>query len=161
MHLARRSTLVIAVALVAAGLGTVAAIAAPGRTPRTTTNVTVASTQAFTDTGIALTSGETFSVSASGTVRWRRNGPLVGPAGYAFTNSVCAGNQYGDSTGFTVTGLHCYSLIGRIGSTGVIFYVGPSGFSLTSPVAGELYLGFNDDLYTDNTGSFSATVTTP
>ena len=85
------------------------------------------------------------------------------PASFSlrFTKSPCAKNQYASgASAWAAPGINCYSLIGRIGTNGVVFLVGPS-FQLRSPVAGELYLGFNDDVYWDNGGEFDATVTTP
>ncbi|HEX5497970.1 MAG TPA: hypothetical protein VFX03_02045, partial [Thermomicrobiales bacterium] len=51
----------------------------------------------------------------------------------------------------------CWSLIGRVGS-GAPFAVG-FGTSFTATSAGRLYLGVNDDIFGDNVGSWTATVT--
>jgi len=116
--------------------------------------VRVPATQAFTSTGITLTKGEVFSVDATGTPSYRP-GSTAGPKGVAFKKGTCAAAQ--SAHHFTAPGLRCWSLIGRIGTTGVIFYVGPS-FHLQAPVAGALYFGFNDSIYSDNSGAFVAAI---
>ncbi len=52
-------------------------------------------------------------------------------------------------------GLSAYSLVGRIGD-GQPFLIGTGPVTVTG--AGELYLAFNDGNYTDNHGSFTATL---
>lgn len=119
----------------------------------------------WVDTHISISVGETFSIATTGTVNWDTTHPAVGPTGLKFTKSPCAANQYLDPTSWAATGINCYSLIGRIVGSGnnqsnVVFLVG-SSFKLKSPVAGDLELGFNDDYPYDNSGDFSAAVTTP
>ena len=116
--------------------------------------VRVPATQPFTDTGITISQGEVFSVAATGTAS-HRPGFSVGPQGVAFDEGTCAEAQ--SRRRFTAPGLPCWSLIGRIGTSGVMFYVGPS-FQVQAPVAGELFLGFNDSIYSDNSGAFTATI---
>jgi len=133
----------------------------PTRTTATTRHVSghtvrVRATQAFTGTGIRIRQGEVFSVTATGTASYRP-GKTVGPGGVAFNQGTCAGAQSLHENRFIAPGIACWSLIGRIGASGVIFYIGPS-YSVQAPVAGELFLGFNDSLYTDNSGGFRATV---
>jgi hypothetical protein len=149
----------------------VAAAASRGSSPSTvpaTTTTTVdvpADTVDFwVDTHIAITAGETFSIKATGTVNWDDTHPAVGPTGLKFTKDPCAANQYADPTSWAATGINCYSLVGQIvgdnNSSLVVFLVG-SKFKLKSPVSGELQLGFNDDFPYDNSGDFTAVVTTP
>jgi hypothetical protein len=136
--------------------------ATPARAAGTIT-VSVPAAQPFTDTGIALTGGEHFSVSATGTPCYHAGSGCYGPNGVAFRSSshnyTCSFIQY-TTNDFTAPGLSCWSLIGRIGSSGVIFQVGKS-LTLASPVSGELFLGANDNYYPDNSGAYSATITTP
>jgi hypothetical protein len=131
--------------------------------PAATTTVSVPAAQPFTDTGIALTAGEHFSVSAAGTPCYHSGTGCYGPDGLTFRSSTgdyaCSFQQY-TTNDFTAPGLNCWSLIGRIGDSGVIFQVGNT-FKLTSPVSGELYLGANDNYYPDNSGAYTATITTP
>ena len=128
-----------------------------GTTPHVSgPTVRVRATQAFTGTGIRIRQGEVFSVVATGTASYRP-GDTVGPGGVAFNQGTCAGAQSRHHNRFTAPGLACWSLIGRIGTGGVIFFIGPS-FHVQAPVAGELFLGFNDSLYSDNSGGFRATI---
>jgi hypothetical protein len=85
----------------------------------------------------------------------------VTPAGIPFTNANCASNQFAGLSAipFVAPGQPCYALIGRIGTTPIIFKVGTT-FALRAPMSGELYLGVNDSYFGDNSGSFSATITT-
>ena len=53
--------------------------------------------------------------------------------------------------------LNCWSLIGRVRG-GPIFEIGMKG-TVPPGSAGRLYLGVNDDDYTDNSGYWKAVVT--
>jgi len=117
-------------------------------------SVNVPATQAFTDTGIAISQHEVFSVTATGTASYS-TGHNVGPQGVGFKKFACTHAQ--SIAAFTAPGLRCWSLIGRIGTRGVVFYVGPSSH-VEAPVAGELFLGFNESFYGDNSGAFTATI---
>ena len=57
-------------------------------------------------------------------------------------------------------GLTCLSLIGLIGVSGKPFDVGDS-LTFTAPTAGEVFLGVNDDNLSDNTGTWTATISSP
>jgi RHS repeat-associated protein len=54
-------------------------------------------------------------------------------------------------------GLACWSLVGRIGADGTPFDVGSAATINAS--AGELYLGVNDNFYSDNSGSWTVEIT--
>jgi len=116
--------------------------------------VNVPADHAFTDTGTTISQGEVFSVTATGAATYRV-GHTIGPQGVAVKKPACAYAQ--SKVTLTAPGLRCWSLIGRIGTSGVVFYVGPS-LHVDAPVAGELFLGFNDSSYGDNSGAFSATI---
>jgi hypothetical protein len=125
-----------------------------------TSTVFVPATQAWTDTGITLSQGETVRISASGRAQYSLTSPSVNPQGISFSNPNCAGVQYAGLSAipFTAPGQRCYSLIGRLGDAPINFEVG-SSFSWKAPQSGELYLGFNDSVYTDNIGGYTAAVT--
>jgi hypothetical protein len=126
----------------------------------TTTTVTVfADEPGFTDTGVMLAEGESFNVSTSGTAKYTYTSQNVGPNGYPFPSLKCGYDQYHPymAAAYLAPGLNCWSLVGRIGPTGVIFPVGTS-LDMQSPDAGQLYLGFNDDYYPNNSGTFVATI---
>jgi len=126
--------------------------------------VTVPAVNAFTDTGIPLTVGETVNVTATGTVvtggnipGWFNNSPDGAPL------PQC---EIGKSGSFPLPSAPCFSLIGAISQTGkpascssVTCF--PVGSDVTfAATAGELYLGVNDDYLPDNSGSWTAAVTT-
>ena len=130
-----------------------------GQASTVATTVTVnADDPVFTDSGVMLTQGESLNISASETAKWTYVSGSVGPNGYPFSSNKCGYDQYHPrSHGYLAPGLNCWSLVGRIGSTGIIFYVGTS-FTMPSPASGELYLAFNDDYYPNNSGAFTATI---
>lgn len=104
----------------------------------------------WSDTGIAVTSGETVSVSATGIICIVNVncGSGMTPAG----GTGCVADS-----SFLVPGVACWSLVGRIGG-GPAFEIG-SGASFTAPASGELYLAVNDDFYLDNSGAWTVTIT--
>jgi hypothetical protein len=132
-----------------------------------TTTVTVnADDPSFIDSGIALTLKEPFSITATGKAKWTLTSRSTGPNGYRFSQSngvhTCGYDQYHPYKvpSFLAPGLNCWSLVGRIGTTGVIFFVGTS-LKMRAPYSGELYLAFNDDYYPNNSGDFVATIAAP
>ena len=50
------------------------------------------------------------------------------------------------------------SLIGRIGDGNDVFFIGGDPGPFRARAAGRLYLGINDDVLTDNSGSLRVTV---
>jgi hypothetical protein len=123
----------------------------------TSTTVSIPATQAFTDTGVALSAGQTVSITVTGRPSWG-GGLHAGPKGIAFSQGSCPVAQYTYPTPFTAPGQACYSAIGQLGGTSIVFEVGKT-FSMTTPVDGELMLGYNDNFYGDNSGHFEATIT--
>ncbi|HZT97064.1 MAG TPA: hypothetical protein VFB34_09525 [Chloroflexota bacterium] len=119
--------------------------------------IRVYSRQPWTSTSIYLHQGESIKVRAGGSVSWQPHHRRVGPTGLPFNDYLCASAQYSGSA-FQAPGINCWSLMARIGQIDVPFFVG-SSFHLKSPSGGRLYLGFNDDTYSDNSGSFKVTVT--
>jgi hypothetical protein len=112
--------------------------------------------KAWTDTGFAVTSGESIGITATGTMtsgECSSNVCNYTPAGAPGSTS-CTGIPPG---AFTAPALPCWSLIGKIGTNGSPFEVGDS-LQTTASAAGELYLGVNDNYYPDNTGSWTATI---
>jgi PA-IL-like protein len=121
-------------------LATTGLVAMSGVAQASTTTVQVGGTPTWTDTGFAVTAGETLSMTASGTVFFRRFDRLgADPDG-----GSCAVPH----SEFTAPDLTCYSLIGRVGTGGTPFEVGES-YSQPFPISGELFL-----LANDNNGAF-------
>jgi hypothetical protein len=131
--------------------------------PVTTTSKTVSliMNTAWTDTGMAVTKGQSQVVTATGKLNWLTDSPCVlasgscvtTPAGLPWSN--CATRP---APAYTAPGLACWSLIGKIGSSGTPFEVGTAA-QINDSVSGELYLGINDNVYHDDTGDWTATIT--
>jgi hypothetical protein len=138
------------------------AVAATGKR-----GVTIEGNRDWTDTGINLLLGDTVNISATGSVKVTTAGhvptvPSMSPAGYP-PDCASANRAYGPFSqsaihGFPAFDLPCWSLIGRVGAQGSIFEVGPEK-ALTATIAGELYLGVNDDNTSDNSGNWTASIT--
>ena len=109
----------------------------------------------WVDTGVTIAAGEGVSITATGTVYWALPGSATaGPNG---VSSGCAANRACDRDAGLMEVCHM-ALIGRIGTAGTKFLVGAS-YSGT-PGAGRLYLRQNDACVSDNSGSFTGTITT-
>ena len=109
--------------------------------------VNVTAREAWTDTGIEVRPGQQIYFQASGETRW---GPSRRDGAAGERNSPYnAGRPLPDRP--------AAALIGRIGESDLFFIGGdPGPFRVRS--GGRLYLGVNDDVLTDNTGSLRVTV---
>ena len=154
MRLRRLGGLWLAVVL-GASTCLVTALAVPDPAGAGTVSVAIAPAAAFTDTGVAVTAGDSIRITASGTIDIGNssvaNHGLETPDGAA-----CGG-----LTGFPLASVPCWSLLARIGTS--VFFVGSSS-SVSAWANGELFLGPNDDVLGDNTntddGGWVAQVTT-
>ncbi|MBN1563096.1 MAG: hypothetical protein JXA10_04610 [Anaerolineae bacterium] len=102
-------------------------------------------------TGIYVTRGQTIEIEfLDGS--WRAGPlptwPFVGPEGDP---------QVPNKSTFPVPGSRIMSLVGGVGQSAPV-YIGRSA-RFTSPASGELWLGANDDIFTDNVGSLFVRVT--
>jgi hypothetical protein len=122
--------------------------------------VSVPGNKEWTDTGIALTAGEKVTITAEGLITYFPP-KTVSPLGKAFgaSGTECGKFSYPKSS-FPAPGVNCWSMLFRIGTPGVPFPTGKK-ISFTSPQAGELFLGVNDNNLSDNSGSWTAKITTP
>jgi hypothetical protein len=108
--------------------------------------VNVTAREQWTDTGIDVRGGQAIYFAASGETRWGPN-RRDGAAGER-NSPVNPGRPLPDRPGA--------ALIGRIGDD-LVFIGGDAGpFRMRS--SGRLFLGINDDVLTDNTGSLRVTV---
>lgn len=115
-----------------------------------TVNVAV---NGWVDTGIDLSLWQGFAVNASGTVQWAGSGSSATPNGVPSGSCDCCG-------GCDVDTRFCHmALIGRIGASGTIFFLGSSSAYIASS-AGRLYVRQNDTCVSDNSGTFTGSVTT-
>jgi hypothetical protein len=116
----------------------------PEGTARAT--ITVEATLPWVDTGLTVRKGERLSFAASGTIRWgSKPDQVAGPEGHgAKPGKVGAGG-----------------LIARVGFTGKPFGIGNIRTPVTMPQSGKLFLGINDFIFKDNSGSFVVMIFQP
>jgi len=140
-----------ALTLVSAATVLAFAASASAAGPSTVSHVyTVASlTVPGVDTGLVLKKGQPVTVTATG-VFCPGTGFCSGPDGTSLGNSF-------DTTwgGFVLPGAPAYGLLGRVGD-GPWVHVGSGPTTLAGK--GVLLFAVNDDLFPDNTGGFTATV---
>ncbi len=110
--------------------------------------VNVTAREAWTDTGIDVRAGQAIFFVASGETRWGPN-RRDGAAGER-NSPVNPGRPLPDRP--------AAALIGRIGNGNDVFFIGADASPLRARSSGRLYLGVNDDVLTDNTGSLRVTV---
>jgi hypothetical protein len=111
-------------------------------------SVTVAANVAWNDTGIEVRQGQTIYFEATGDVTWgasRRDGPG------GERNSP-------NNPGRPLPNRPAAALIGKVGSGNDVFFIGEDTGAIRVRNSGRLYLGLNDDVLTDNRGSFRVTV---
>jgi hypothetical protein len=112
-------------------------------------SIRVPASQRWVDTGITVVQGQNVSFSASGQVRL---------SGDAQDTATPAGSSQGRrANNSALPGTLAGALIGRVG-TGMPFGIGDQTGPLQMPAAGRLYLGVNDDEFSDNGGAFHVNV---
>jgi hypothetical protein len=125
-----------------------------------------ASSTEWHDSGIHVTAGEQITITASGTVSIGDN---VIEGGQNVSSEFPAGDpnlvtgDIANPDNFLENGLVPWSLVGIIGGSSPAanaanaFQV-DNGTTFTVAATGELYLSINDNVFTDNSGNWSATV---
>ncbi len=125
------------------------------------------SSTVWNDSGIHVTAGEQITITASGTITIG-SGVVIGgqnvdsetPAG---DPNLITGDIASNPDDFLENGLIPWSLIGIISglspaaNAADAFQV-DNGTTFTAAATGELYLSINDNVFTDNSGNWSATV---
>jgi hypothetical protein len=114
--------------------------AAPANVPAG--DIRVEANRDWTDTGITVRRGERLTVNPNGNVN-------VGPGVSAGVN----GTQAVSGNNYPVKSASAGALIGRVGN-GPAFVIGAQT-QVTVPADGRLFLGVNDDNFSDNDGFFS------
>lgn len=110
--------------------------------------VAVASNQQWTDTGIDVRAGQQIYLVSSGQVRWgpnRRDG-VGGERNSPENRNRPIPNRPGAA------------LIGKVGDREEFFFIGEDSGPFRARSSGRLFLGINDDVLTDNSGSFTVDV---
>ena len=123
------------------------------------THVSVSPVHVWTDTRMALHSGDTLTIRTSGRIHFGAP-PIdrltaVGIPRGAECDAVAA-RRSAAATAWPAPHLSCWSLIGRIGSSSP-FAIG-GAHSIRATQDGELFLGVNDNFLGDNAGQWSVTV---
>lgn len=108
--------------------------------------VMVAGNVDWNDAGIDVRAGQTVFFEATGQVRWGKD-RRDGPAGER--NSPSNPNR-------PIGSRNAAALIGKIGND--LFFIGDDTGAIRVRNSGRLYLGVNDDVLTDNSGSFRVVV---
>jgi Tol biopolymer transport system component/serine/threonine protein kinase len=129
------------------------ATAAPSETiaaPRSSSEFAISSTQQRNETGLQISVGQVVTIEyLSG--GWRAGAlptwPLVGPDGDP---------QVAEKTTFPIRDVSVMTLIAGIGNEAP--FVVAEGVTFTSQTSGTLWLGANDDNFTDNAGSLTVRV---
>jgi hypothetical protein len=115
--------------------------------------VTVPSTPGGAAWG-TVCAGQTYLYTASGLVAFNTDGAYADPDGNR--SGTQSGKRDPAGSGFLCPSQIGYSLVGEIDG-GNCFQLGTSG-TFTASTSGTLQLYFNDDLYGDNSGSFTCCV---
>ncbi len=110
--------------------------------------VNVTAREPWTDTGIDVRPGQAIYFTASGETRWGQN-RRDGAAGE---------NNSPVNNGRPLPDRPAAALIGRIGNDRDIFFIGDDRAPFRARGGGRLYLGINDDVFTDNSGTLRVTV---
>jgi PA-IL-like protein len=120
---------------------------AVGTTGTLAATINVPANQAWTDTGINVNAGDRVAFQASGEIQFGRTaGMTATPDG----NGSMRGN-YPDPS------VPVGALIGKIGN-GAPFGIGMQTQALGMPATGRLFLGVNDNDYSDNSGAFTVSI---
>jgi hypothetical protein len=121
--------------------------------------VTVPGNQPWTATGVFLNAGAVVKISASGGVSFSIGSESRPPTGDPPDCLTVANGPYGwRAAPYVANQLPCNSLLARVGDKGIIFYVG-AGTTFKAATPGQLYLGVNDNVFGDNSGSWTAVIT--
>lgn len=128
--------------LVAIGL-TPLMLVASGASATAFSDISVPANAGWFDSGVVISADDVLSISATGSASPNGVDNFNGPDGDGGDCATC----------IALVPNSRYALVGRIGAAGTPFLIG-SSFSATVSESGSLFLGFNDDYFGDNAGSF-------
>ena len=121
--------------------------ASPAAVGTSGANVRVPGNQ-WVNTGFIVRRGESLRFNATGEVNWMPDPAARATPGGALNRARPGGAPVANTSGG--------ALIGRI-DNGKPFLIGNQG-QVKMPTSGQLFLGINDDVLTDNTGDFFVTI---
>lgn len=110
--------------------------------------VTVSATEAWTDTGLDVRAGDVLRITASGTIGWAPEAGAVAPP---------AGASGPATDAAPVPRANIGALVGRV-ANGRAFLAIASNGTVRVEQSGRLFLGVNDDVLSDNRGSFRVSI---
>jgi hypothetical protein len=120
-----------------------------------TITVQVPANQAWTSTGVTLSPGMTVQIEASGTVEASSSSDTR-----PFYHQVPPDGRLERHADKPAPLLLALSLLGRIGTGPVLLVGARAQFTVGPPYgSGQLFLGINDDMVTDNAGAWTARIT--
>jgi hypothetical protein len=108
----------------------------------------VSSVQPWTDVGVTVRPGQSVYFEASGRVRWGPN-RQDGPGGES-------GSPRNEAR--PIPSRPAAALIGRVGDGDDVFFIGAETGAIRMRSGGRLFLGINDDMLGDNSGTFRVTI---
>jgi Ca2+-binding EF-hand superfamily protein len=111
--------------------------------------VSVSATEAWTDTGLDVRAGDVLRITASGTIGWAPEPGAVAPP---------AGANGPATDGAPIPRANIGALVGRVGNGRAFLAIASNG-TVRVEQSGRLFLGVNDDVLSDNRGSFRVSVT--
>jgi hypothetical protein len=110
--------------------------------------VNVAAREQWSDTGIDVRAGQQIYFSAEGETRWGPNR----------RDSAAGERNSPTNAGRPLPDRPAAALIGRIGERDEFFFIGGEAGPFRARASGRLYLGINDDVLTDNSGTLRVIV---
>jgi PA-IL-like protein len=116
-------------------------------------SITVNANQPWTDTGITVNRGDSISFRATGQIRISRDN-----VAQAFATPDGSASHTASRDRYPLPTNPVGTLIGRVGQNGPVFAIGSSSRPITMSASGPLFLGINDDGFSDNSGSFTVTI---
>ena len=128
-----------------AAVSTAGSTQAPAPAPIPAGAINVPANQGWTNTGIPVLRGQRISFNAQGDI-------MISPTASSGPDGSPAVTS--PNVRYPLQGVPAGALIGRVGN-GAPFPIGRNTQPITMPANGPLMLGINDDILTDNSGSYS------
>jgi len=123
-------------------------VQAPAAAPIPAGAINVPANQGWTNTGIPVLRGQRLMFNAQGDI-------MISPTASSGPNGSPAVTS--PNVRYPLQGVPAGALIGRVGN-GAPFPIGSNTQPITMPANGPLMLGVNDDVLSDNSGSYSVSI---